>query len=328
MSPLLLLAFSSIYMGGHHDFGPFSPDSVLRLGEGNCSLAPIEWTPGVETRLSAVMTSPLRCEYPDAVGFALADSVSGDTLRLLLNKQQYGDAIYQAERLCLRVVSAADSAAIQLPALPEDYTMEKETKEATFTLCVTPSEGGEAEVSLCCGAFGSLPVWSGTWSLTPGGHGAIGFASASGTRFTVNRASLTYATPEAGNALPSEAQISALLHDATEPYSGLWSVLDHNLDSNLIRPGGDYLLAFLPTQEGGYDILYMDGAIVNANSWHTGMAKGHLRPTRMAGLYHASWLDAEQSELDGQAIMQFTGTDLCLLTLPSLGSTLRLHRVR
>lgn len=311
-------------MGGHHDFGPFGPDSVLRLDPGTPALAPIDWTPGVETCLSAVMTSPLRCDFPDGVGFALADSVSGDTLRLLLHKQ-HGDAIYLTERLCLRVASAADTVAIPLSTPPEDYTL---GREATFTLCVMPSEGGQADISLCCGPFGSLPVWKGTWSVTPGGQGAIGFAAASGTHLTVSRASLIHDTPGAENALPSEAQISALLHNATEPYSGLWSVLDHNLDSNFIRPGGDYLLAFLPTHEGGYDILYMDGAIVNATEWHTGMVKGHLRPTRMAGLYHASWLDAEQSELDGQAIMQFTGTDLCLLTLPSLGSTLRLHRVR
>lgn len=197
MFATVVLSLAYIYMGGHHDFGPFGGGTTFHLGSGEESAVRVEWTPREATSLSALMTSPLNRHGESGVGFTLTDSLSGGKLDLLLVKQPCGDDIYSTERLYLREIRDGVITDISLGTLPEEYAT---ASGAAFTLSVMPEADGKAEVSLRCGESGSHEVWSGPWTLTPGDAGRIGFISAPGAQLTVSRAVLIY--PESKGEVP------------------------------------------------------------------------------------------------------------------------------
>lgn len=68
--------------------------------------------------------------------------------------------------------------------------------------------------------------------------------------------------------------------------------LDRANDAELALPGGEYVLAQIPTDDGGYDLVYVSGAVTNAQYWLPGMLKGHMTPTGYVGYWRLRWYDA------------------------------------
>ena len=73
---------------------------------------------------------------------------------------------------------------------------------------------------------------------------------------------------------------------------GKWSYLDRNIDEKRLKLGGKYTLAVVKNTNGGYDILYYEGAVVNNTKWQCGMLKGTLSPTRFSNNFDLAWYDS------------------------------------
>ncbi len=98
-----------------------------------------------------------------------------------------------------------------------------------------------------------------------------------------------------------------------------WTYLDRENDPAVARPGGRYVLAQI-----GDDLVYLDGAQINAPRWRRGMIKGRLTATPYSGYYHLVWFDATGRRLadDSFAEMSADGSTMTLC-FPALDARLR-----
>ena len=86
--------------------------------------------------------------------------------------------------------------------------------------------------------------------------------------------------------------LSEYIGSSKDPREGLWTYFDRNLDYKDCMLGGRYLLACVSDGDGGYLLLYVDGAERGARIWSPLMIKGRLRPTAFAGHFDLTWTDA------------------------------------
>lgn len=107
----------------------------------------------------------------------------------------------------------------------------------------------------------------------------------------------------------------------------VWEYLDMEADRHTER-GGTYRLALIPV-EGGFDLIYLDGAAVNDVSWEPGMLKATLRSRGFRNHYQLTWYDPIGRPVPGEnyAILD-PAAGLLTLTFPSLKATLRLAQMR
>lgn len=110
--------------------------------------------------------------------------------------------------------------------------------------------------------------------------------------------------------------IADYLSGTGNPVEGYWSYLDRENDPQYATVGGRYRLAVVadPDCRGAYDILYVEGAEKFPGSWHAGMKKGRLTPTRFAGHYDLEWNDASFLPIRHDIHAQFSD-DGAILTL-------------
>lgn len=104
---------------------------------------------------------------------------------------------------------------------------------------------------------------------------------------------------------------------------GYWEYLDRANDPELAVPGGRYTLALTATSDGGYDIIYVAGAEVNAPDWHTGMLRGHLSPTQFADHFTLQWIDSDMRTISTDLHADFSTGSILSLQFPLYSSTLR-----
>ena len=162
----------------------------------------------------------------------------------------------------------------------------------------------------------SLPVAVGAV-----GEASIGLAVADLTLPDATVSALPVYTPE---------QLDVLT-DGAEPASpiGYWQYLDRDTDPLRAAPGGQYQLAIVPTDEGAYNIVYLSGAEVGANSWTPGMVKAVLTPTPFANHYNLTWIDAHHTPHTRELHATLDPTNAILtLSFPLLNSTLRFYRLK
>lgn len=100
-----------------------------------------------------------------------------------------------------------------------------------------------------------------------------------------------------------------------------WRYLDRDGDSKVAVIGGQYTLS-----QVGNELIYVDGAKTNAQSWHSGMVKGRLMPTGFEGYFKLQWFDATGRELSGDNYAE-VDSDLGILklTFPQLKTSVRFH---
>ena len=108
-------------------------------------------------------------------------------------------------------------------------------------------------------------------------------------------------------------------------YEGLWQYLDRDLNEKVLKIGGRYTVALLANSSGGYDIIYIGGAEVNADKWKIGMLKGRLLPTQFAGTYDLLWHDSDGKEFSLDVYAQFAEGILTLF-FPAQNSQIRFAR--
>ena len=159
-------------------------------------------------------------------------------------------------------------------------------------------------------------------------HG-FGFAAFPASKIRVTDIALT-----SGN--PLETLQQAAHHDintldkyfskSDDMIEGYWAIFDMNLEDKLLRQGGEYRLAIVKNGNA-YDIIYLDGAKVNAGKWKPGMKKGVLIPTPFPDVYDLEWIDAEGHSMSKGIKAQSGEGNTLLIQFPYQSSSLRLRRV-
>lgn len=114
---------------------------------------------------------------------------------------------------------------------------------------------------------------------------------------------------------------------STDDKEGEWMIFDRMLDDDELRCGGNYRFA-LVGDSGGYRLIYLDGASVEASRWEAGQDKAFLTPTPFAEVYDVRWLDPRHSPLVGEIKAQFVSDGMLVLTFADHGgSTVRLRKL-
>ncbi len=117
---------------------------------------------------------------------------------------------------------------------------------------------------------------------------------------------------------------------STDDMEGIWEIFDRQLEDDALRLGGNYRLAMVGDgNDRGYELIYIDGAVKNADIWEAGMTKCRLLATSFGGVYDVEWLDPSGEPLPGEIKAQVTGAGMITLQFPDHGgSTLRLKKVK
>lgn len=115
----------------------------------------------------------------------------------------------------------------------------------------------------------------------------------------------------------------------TDALEGYWEYFDLQAQYENARPGGRYRFAIVRSSERTYDILYMGGATVNADSWNELMLKGRLIFTPFKDNYTLEWSDAMFQPVDYTIGANATVVNSSLLSLqfPLYKFILRLAKV-
>lgn len=132
--------------------------------------------------------------------------------------------------------------------------------------------------------------------------------------------------PEDVTYAPDIDDLDSYLMRSTDPLEGIWQMFDRALDENNLRPGGDYRLAVIANDEGGYDMVYLDGAEKNVNSWQPGMVKGVMTPTRFRNVFNVKWHDADGNPIQTEVKAEFQDPDMLSVQMPYLNSSFRLRK--
>lgn len=115
---------------------------------------------------------------------------------------------------------------------------------------------------------------------------------------------------------------------SSDEIEGVWEVFDRMLDESRIVAGGNYRLAIV-NHADGYELIYLSGAKILPQSWHSGMKKGALKSTSFQGIFDVCWLDPSGKPLPGEIKAQYESPGILTLQFPAHGaSTLRLRKIK
>lgn len=118
------------------------------------------------------------------------------------------------------------------------------------------------------------------------------------------------------------------LASSTDRMEGLWEYMDRDILPEGASLGGQYRLATAKCPDGGYDIIYLDGASINPDLWQPLTIKGHLTPTIFAGNCDLVWRDANGQVLDRECNAQLDPNSAILtLRFPLQKAQIRLRRL-
>lgn len=118
-------------------------------------------------------------------------------------------------------------------------------------------------------------------------------------------------------------ELERYLKESEDPAECQWRYLDRDTDQRLLNIGGDYRLATVRREDGGYDIVYLGGARVNSRFWNPLMIKGCLTPTPFAGHYDLLWYDAYGHAVDKDTNAMMETGAILTLNFPLQGGTVR-----
>ena len=158
----------------------------------------------------------------------------------------------------------------------------------------------------------------------PTGPVQVGYLVGPGASLSIERAVLTIDN-EQQVAATSTWTLEALdeyLAQSSDPVEGYWHYLDRDMQGDWLRLGGRYSLAVV-SKDGGYDLIYIDGAQVKKSLWQPGMIKGHITPTIFSGNYDLTWIDATMEPIGNDAYATIENGVLLTLVFPEYKSQVR-----
>ncbi len=125
----------------------------------------------------------------------------------------------------------------------------------------------------------------------------------------------------------SVAALVEAVEASSDPATALWSYLDRNTNHRRAMPGGNYRLATIPDGDGGYWVVYLGGATVNADLWEPLRIKGHLVKTPFSNHYDLEWLGATGRAVSSEAYATLDpSTGILTLSFPLHNSELRFRK--
>lgn len=306
----------------HRDYHPAPlqfADSTLRLDISVPTLPGAAWH--VESRLALA-------DLRERAGFSAGNtemsvlSAGGDTLRIKLRwgNTAFGD--FTDRRYTLLTVQTGDSTLYRGEV---DGFSSASGQYNTIAATFDPDRG---YLSVSGGARRSKTLFTMpltkrfdpvTVLLSAGGKGLLSVFAAETTRRYGHEKERRYADVD-----------SLLAHVLTSSDSieGVWEYLDRTNDPQYARPGGRYTLATVANDDGGYDIVYINGAAVYSDSWKPGMLKGRLRPTIFIDHFDLEWIDSEFKPMTEDVHASVTDGSILTLSFPLYKSELRFSRRR
>lgn len=111
-----------------------------------------------------------------------------------------------------------------------------------------------------------------------------------------------------------ETSVRAALAGCTDSRCGVWDFFDEDVETRTALKGGRYRLAMLPSNDGGYDLIYLSGAEIEPFRWNVGALKGHISPTPFADTFTLYWIDSTGKEInDGTPYAAIDGALMSLV---------------
>lgn len=109
--------------------------------------------------------------------------------------------------------------------------------------------------------------------------------------------SLFVPAPSIPQIYPDEAAVNDAVAQCRDNRCGIWDFFDEEVETDIALKGGRYKVALLPSDSGGYDVIYLSGASVESSRWNAGALKGHLIPTPFADTFTLYWIDSAGKEI-------------------------------
>lgn len=120
--------------------------------------------------------------------------------------------------------------------------------------------------------------------------------------------------------------LDAYLAQSHDPMEGYWKYLDRDMDARWARLGGFYRLACVRNADGGYDLLYIDGAENRRGLWEPMMRKGRLVTTRFDRHYDLEWVTSRLDDAGPECSADFSDDQILTLNLPLHHAVIRFTR--
>lgn len=180
---------------------------------------------------------------------------------------------------------------------------------------------------------GLLSIGAGGSRLMPGVTVPYGHDIASATVAGSRRLKIDYVAvstrPDRRHALMTgwtPDSLDEYLAQSHDPMEGYWKYLDRDMDARWARLGGFYRLACVRNADGGYDLLYIDGAENRRGLWAPLMRKGRLRPTRFDRHYDLEWVTSRLEDAGPECSADFSDEQILTLNLPLHHAVIRFTR--
>ena len=125
----------------------------------------------------------------------------------------------------------------------------------------------------------------------------------------------------------TEQSLTDYLAESNDPMESLWVYLDGNTNPDMAVAGGRYKLASVANDDGGYNLIYVAGATVNPDSWHSGMVKATLIPTIFDNHYNVIWHDSRAESITFDVSADIEQGAILSVSFPRYQATLRFSRV-
>lgn len=128
--------------------------------------------------------------------------------------------------------------------------------------------------------------------------------------------------------LASEDARHSYFSRSSDKLEGEWQMFDRMLEEDLLRPAGDYRLACVK-RDGGYDLVYLDGAVRNGGFWRPGMTKASLETTPFDGIFDVTWRDPSGKAIEAEIKAQYDEQGILNFQFPDHAmSTMRMRKVK
>ena len=162
---------------------------------------------------------------------------------------------------------------------------------------------------------------------------AFGFFAGWGSKVLISDISAEFDGKRSSRRNISLNNIEDYLTLSQDPMEGYWVIFDRELEEDLMKLGGNYILLCLKETDKVYNegevykMYYVSGGSVNKKSWATGDLKAIFTPSYFQGIYEVEWIDAMKKPMSQDIKAQQGEGDTLLIQFPYQSSKVRLRKL-
>ena len=167
-----------------------------------------------------------------------------------------------------------------------------------------------------------------TYDMNSGKVTGFGFAAGWGSHLLVSdiKAEITLPGENIVDEYYDPKDLEEIFKTSEDPLEGYWTVFDRELDEDLLKLGGSYMLGCVKDDDKYY-LVYLEGANINRNAWREGDVKATLTPTHFRGVYDVTWYDSMKEPMSKDIKAQRGDGNTLTIQFPYQSSQLRLRKV-